>query len=139
MFTTSFGYMDVTIDVACRDTDVVFMHCSGYKTAENVATYLGRMCEPRYPSGIVAAFPIPEVIRGTNAFTLGVRSVNPAAQVNVFWTQTRFDSGIERDAADSLLDVGADLVAMHQDAPAILQAVDDPGRFRTFGNRFDIG
>ena len=137
IFTTSFGYMDATLDVARRNKDVVFMHCSGYKTSENVGNYFGRMYEPRYLSGIVAgkmtkanvigyvaAFPIPEVIRGINAFTLGVQSVNPQAEVRVVWTQTWFDPGIERDAADSLLDVGADVLAMHQDAPATLQAAE---------------
>ncbi len=142
VFTTSFGYMDATLDVAKRNKDVVFMHCSGYKTAENVGNYFGRMYEPRYLSGIVAgkmtkknvigyvaAFPIPEVIRGINAFTLGVRSVNPEAQVRVVWTQTWFDPGVERDAADSLLDVGADVLAMHQDAPATLQAAEARGAY----------
>lgn len=137
IFTTSFGYMDATLDVAAKNKDVIFMHCSGYKASENVGNYFGRMYEPRYLSGIiagkmtktntigyVAAFPIPEVIRGINAFTLGVRSVNPEAQVNVVWTQTWFDPGVERDAADSLLDVGADVLAMHQDAPATLQAAE---------------
>lgn len=138
VFTTSFGYMDATLDVARRYKDVVFMHCSGFKTAENVGNYFGRMYEPRYLSGMVAgamtkanvigyvaAFPIPEVIRGINAFTLGARSVNPKAEVRVVWTQTWFDPGIERDAADSLLDVGADVLAMHQDAPATLQAAEE--------------
>jgi len=137
IFTTSFGYMDATLDVARRFKDVTFMHCSGYKTADNVGNYFGRMYEPRYLSGIVAgkmtktniigyvgAFPIPEVIRGINAFTLGVRSVNPKAEVRVVWTQTWFDPGVERDAADSLLDVGADVLTMHQDAPATLQAAE---------------
>ena len=142
IFTTSFGYMDATIDVAKRNKDIVFMHCSGFKTAENVGTYFGRMYEPRYLSGIVAgkmtksniigyvaAFPIPEVIRGINAFTLGVRSVNPKAEVKVVWTQTWFDPGVERDAADSLLDVGADVLAMHQDAPATMQAAEARGAY----------
>ena len=142
IFTPSFGYMDATLDVARRNKDVVFMHCSGYKAAENVGNYFGRMYEPRYLSGIVAgkmtranvigyvaAFPIPEVIRGINAFSLGVQSVNPKAQVRVVWTQTWFDPGIERDAADSLLDVGADVLAMHQDAPATLQAAEARNAF----------
>jgi len=142
IFTTSFGYMDATIDVAKRNKDVVFMHCSGFKTADNVGTYFGRMYEPRYLSGIVAgkmtkknvigyvaAFPIPEVIRGINAFALGVQSVNPNAEVKVVWTQTWFDPGVERDAADSLLDVGADVLAMHQDAPATLQAAEARGAY----------
>ncbi len=142
IFTTSFGYMDATLDVAKRFPNVTFMHCSGYKSSDNVANYFGRMYEPRYLSGIVAgkmtkknvigyvaAFPIPEVIRGINAFTLGVRSVNPDATVKVVWTQTWFDPGIERDAADSLLDVGADVLAMHQDAPATLQAAEARGAY----------
>jgi basic membrane protein A len=142
IFTTSFGYMDATIDVAKKNPNVIFMHCSGYKTAENVGTYFGRMYEPRYLSGIVAgkmtqkniigyvaAFPIPEVIRGINAFTLGVRSVNPEAEVRVVWTQTWFNPGTERDAADSLLDVGADILTMHQDAPATLQAAEARGAY----------
>ncbi len=142
IFTTSFGFMDATIDVAKRNPEIIFMHCSGYKTAKNVGTYFGRMYEPRYLSGIIAgkmtksniigyvgAFPIPEVIRGINAFTLGVRSVNPKAEVRVVWTQTWFDPGVERDAADSLLDVGADILAMHQDAPATLQAAEARGAY----------
>ena len=100
------------------------------------------MYEPRYLSGIVAgemtktniigyvaAFPIPEVIRGINAFTLGARSVNPKAEVKVVWTQTWFDPGVERDAADSLLDVHADVLAMHQDAPATMQAAEARGAY----------
>lgn len=142
IFTTSFGFMDATINVAKRFKDVIFMHCSGYKTAENVGTYFGRMYEPRYLSGIiagsmtksniigyVAAFPIPEVIRGINAFTLGVRSVNKDAIVKVVWTQTWFDPGTERNAAESLLDVGADVLAMHQDTPATLQAAENKGKY----------
>jgi len=142
IFTTSFGYMDPTIEVASKFPDVVFMHCSGYKTAPNVGTYFGRMYQPRYLSGViagkmtksnvvgyVAAFPIPEVIRGINAFTLGVRSVNPDAVVKVVWTQTWFDPAKERDAAESLLDVKADVITMHQDTPAALQAAEKRGAF----------
>lgn len=142
IFTTSFGYMDPTIEVASKFPEVVFMHCSGYKTADNVGTYFGRMYEPRYLAGVVAgkmtksnvigyvaAFPIPEVIRGINAFTLGARSVNPEAVVKVVWTQTWFDPAKERDAADSLLDVKADVITMHQDTPAPLQAAEKRGAF----------
>lgn len=128
VFTTSFGYMDPTITVAEQYPDVVFEHCSGYKTADNVATYFGRIYQPRYLSGLVAgsmteenvigyvaAFPLPEVIRGINAFTLGVREVNPEAEVRVVWTNTWYDPVIEREAAEALLDQGADLIAQHQD------------------------
>lgn len=142
IFTTSFGYMDPTLEVASKFPEVVFMHCSGYKTADNMGTYFGRIYQPRYLSGMVAgkmtksniigyvaAFPIPEVVRGINAFTLGVRSVNPDAVVKVVWTQTWFDPAKERDAAESLLDVKADVITMHQDTPAPLQAAEKRGAF----------
>lgn len=128
VFTTSFGYMDPTIAVAEQYPDVIFEHCSGYKTADNVSTYFGRMYQPRYLAGLVAgsmtednfigyvaATPIPEVIRGINAFTLGVRAVNPDAEVHVVWTNTWYDPVKEREAAVALLDEGADIIAQHQD------------------------
>jgi basic membrane protein A len=142
IFTTSFGYMDPTINVAKRNPNVVFMHCSGFKTANNVGTYFGRMYQPRYLTGIVAgkmtksnvvgyvaAHPIPEVIRGINAFTLGVRSVNPKAKVHVVWTQTWYDPAKEREAAESLLDVKADVIAQHQDSPGPQQAAEKRGHY----------
>jgi len=142
IFTTSFGYMDPTINVAKRNPDVVFMHCSGFKTAENVGTYFGRMYQPRYLSGIVggrmttanklgyvAAHPIPEVIRGINAFARGVRSVNPDATVHVVWTQTWYDPAKEREAAESLLDTGCDVIAQHQDTPGPQQAAQKRGKY----------
>lgn len=142
IFATSFGYMDPVINVAQKYPDVVFLHCSGYKTAENAGTYFGRIYQPRYLSGIaagyktesniigyVAAFPIPEVIRGINAFTLGVRSVNPDAKVRVVWTNTWYDPAAEKDAAISLLEAGADVIAQHQDTPGPQQAAQEKGAF----------
>lgn len=142
IFATSFGYMDYVINVAKRYPDVVFMHCSGYKTAENVGTYFGRMYQPRYLTGLiagmktesnligyVAAHPIPEVIRGINAFTLGVRAANPEAEVKVVWTNTWYDPAAEKEAALSLLDAGADVIAQHQDTPGPQQAAQERGAF----------
>jgi basic membrane protein A len=77
--------------------------------------------------GYVAAFGIPEVVRGINAFTLGVRKVNPDASVKVVWTNTWFDPQKERQAADALLDGGVDVTAQHQDSPATLQADEAKG------------
>ncbi len=138
--TTSFGFMDPTINVAKDFPETTFVHISGYKTAENVGTGFAKIEEPRYVSGqiagamtksnklgFVAAFPIPEVIRGINAFTLGVRKVNPAATVKVVWTSTWFDPQKERAAADALLDDGVDVTAQHQDSPATLQAAEARG------------
>jgi basic membrane protein A len=150
IFTTSFGFMDPTLEVAKRFPNVVFEHCSGYKTSKNMGNYFGRFYQGKYLSGIVAgamtksniigyvaAHPIPEVIRGINAFTLGVHEVNPKAVVKVVWTQTWFDPGLERNAADSLLDVGADVLSMHQDTPATLQAAEARGKY-AIGNDSDM-
>lgn len=140
IFGTSYGYMDSMYKIAQKYPDVVFMHCSGFKRAKNMGTYFGRMYQARYLSGIVAgsmtksnilgyvaAFPIPEVIRGINAFTLGARSVNPKVQVRVVWTKTWYDPATEKEAAKSLLDVGADVLTQHQDSPATQEAAQEAG------------
>lgn len=135
IFATSFGYMDAVIKVAKRHPDVVFMHCSGFKTEKNAGTYFGRDYQARYLAGIVAgknsksgklgyvaAMPIPEVIRGINAYTLGALSVNPNAKVKVVWTNTWYDPAKEKEAAKSLLEQGVDVMAQHQDTPGPVQA-----------------
>ena len=142
IFTTSFGYMDPTINVAKDFPETVFIHISGFKTADNVGTGFGKIEEPRFVSGqiagamtetnligYVAAFPIPEVIRGINAFTLGVREVNPEATVRVVWTNTWFNPQQERAAAEALLDAGADVIAQHQDTPGPQLAAQERGVF----------
>ena len=131
IFATSWGFMDPTLELAGENPDVVFEHCSGYKMAANMSNYFGRIYQARYLTGIVAgrmttanqigyvaAFPIPEVIRGINAFTLGVRSVNPTATVEVMWTETWYDPTVEGDTADSLMAAGCDVLAQHQDSTA---------------------
>jgi basic membrane protein A len=140
VFTTSFGYMDPTLTVAGEFPNVYFEHCSGYKSADNMGNYFGAMEEARYLSGMVAgsvtksnvlgyvaAFPIPEVVRGINAFTLGVRAVNPKAVVKVVWTSTWYDPAKERAAAESLLDAGADVLAQHEVSPATGEAAEARG------------
>nr|MQY76529.1 BMP family ABC transporter substrate-binding protein [Spirochaeta sp.] len=140
IFATSFGYMDPMVEVAQEFPDVYFEHCSGYKTADNMATYFGRIYQPRYLAGIVAgkmteknqigyvaAFPIPEVIRGINAFTRGVRSVNPGAEVRVVWSNTWYDPVKEREAAVALLDAGVDIITQHQDTTEPQKAAQERG------------
>lgn len=142
IFATSYGYMDQTAAAARQFPEVIFMHCSGHKTAPNMGTYFGKMYQARYLSGLVAgkmtetdligyvaAHPIPEVIRGINAFTLGVRKANPGAKVRVVWTYTWFDPPKERQAAVSLLEVGADVIAQHQDTPGPQQAAEEAGKY----------
>jgi basic membrane protein A len=137
---TSFGYMDPMLETAGKYPDACFQHASGYKTADNMGNFFGAMEEARYLSGIaaakasatgklgyVAAFPIPEVIRGINAFTLGARSVNPSATVQVSWTSTWFDPAVEKEAAESLLQAGVDVLGMHQDTTATGEAAQEAG------------
>lgn len=142
IFTTSFGYMNPTLKVARQFPDVNFVHSTGYKTAKNVAVTNARFYEARYLSGIVAgkmtesnvvgyvgAFPIPEVLQGINAFTRGIRSVNPDAEVRVIWVNSWYDPGKERDAALALLGQGADIITHHTDSPATVQAAEEQGKY----------
>ena len=140
IFATSFGYMDPVIKVAAKYPNVVFMHCSGYKVAKNVGTYMDRDYEGRYLGGVaaakyvknnlvgyVAAYPIPEVVRCINAFTLGAQSVNPKIKVKVVWTNTWYDPAAEKAAAVSLINAGAGFITMNQDTPAAMQAANEKG------------
>jgi basic membrane protein A len=131
IFTTSFGYMDPTIAVAKKYPNVKFEHCSGFKLAPNVSNYFGAMEEAKYLSGMAAAsvskkdfmgsvlaFPIPEVVRLTNAFLLGAQEVDPKARMKVIFTNSWFDPQAEKSAAESLIDAGADLLSQDVDSPA---------------------
>ncbi len=142
IFATSFGYMDYVEKVAKEYPDIKFLHCSGYKTADNMSNYFGRIYQARYLSGIVAglktesnkigyvaAYEIPEVIRGINAFTLGVRSVNEDAKVLVRWTHTWYDPAKEKEAAKALLDEDVDVIAQHQDTAGPQQAAEEAGKY----------
>ncbi len=142
IFTTSFGYMDPTIEVAARYPGVTFMHCSGYKRAQNVGTYFGKMEQAKYLTGLVAGkmsksgkvgyvapHPIPEVVRFIDAFTLGVRAARPDATVRVVWTNSWFDPGKEREAALAMLDVGADVIASGADSTAHITAAAERGAY----------
>jgi len=141
IFTPSFGYMEPTLKVAKDHPEVKFESVTGYKTAPNVAAVNARYYEGRYLSGIaagrmtksnvagyVAGFPIPEVLQGINAFTLGLRSVNPQAQVKVVWLNTWFDPGKERDAAMALMDQGADVLSFHSASTAVMAAAQERGK-----------
>ena len=140
IFTTSFGFMNPTLKVAKRFPKVKFEHATGYKRSDNLATYSARFYEGRYISGIiagkisktnrigyVASFPIPEVVRGINAFFLGARSVNPDIAISIVWVNTWYDPGKESNAAKALIDQGADIIAQHTDSPAPLQVAQNRG------------
>ena len=150
IFTTSFGYMEPTLKVAKRFPDVKFEHATGYKQADNVATYSARFYEGRYVQGQIAAkisksgiigyiasFPIPEVVRGINAFMLGAQSINSDMKVKVVWAYTWFDPPKEADAAKVLMDQGADIITQHTDSTAAIQAAADRG-IKAFGQASDM-
>ncbi|MET0311916.1 MAG: BMP family ABC transporter substrate-binding protein [Burkholderiaceae bacterium] len=141
IFTPSFGYMEPTLKVAKDFPGVKFESVTGYKAAPNVATSNARYYEGRYLAGIaagrmtktnsagyVAGFPIPEVLQGINAFTLGMRSVNPKAQVKVVWLNAWFDPPREREAAMTLFNQDVDVIAFHTGSTAVMTAAQERGR-----------
>lgn len=140
VFTTSFGYMISTEGVAKNNTQVKFENSSGNRTAENLAGYATRAYQPRYLAGLiagkmspsgkigyVAAHPIPEVIRGINAFTLGVRKANPNAEVEVQWTGSWHNPEKEKRIATKLVAAGSDLLAHHTDSSTIAEFAEANG------------
>ena len=141
IFTPSFGYMEPTMAVARDFPNVRFESITGYKTAANVSVANARYYEGRYLAGIaagrvtqshlagyVAGFPIPEVLQGINAFTLGMRSVDPQAQVKVIWLNIWFDPAAERDAAMTLFNQGVDVIAFHTGSNAVMIAAQERGK-----------
>ena len=139
IFTPSFGYMEPTLKVAREFPDVKFESITGYKTAPNVAVANARYYEGRYLAGIaagrmatqagyVAGFPIPEVVQGINAFTMGMRSVNPKATLRVVFLGEWFNPPRERDAAMSLMNQGVEVLAFHTASTAVMAAAQERGK-----------
>ena len=141
IFTPSFGYMEPTLKVAKEFPNVKFESVTGFKTAPNVAASNARYYEGRYLAGIaagrmtqtnvagyLAGFPIPEVLQGINAFTLGMRSVNPKATVKVVWLNAWFDPPKEREAAMALFNQDVDVIAFHTGSTAVMAAAQERGK-----------
>jgi simple sugar transport system substrate-binding protein len=150
IFTTSFGYMESTLKVAKRHPNVRFEHATGYKRSDNVSTYSSRFYEGRYvigqiagqlsktgKAGYVASFPIPEVMRGINAFLLGAQSVNPDFRLKVIWVDSWFDPDKEAAAAKKLLDQGVDVLTQHTDSTAVIQIAEE-NKVHSFGQASDM-
>ena len=140
IFATSFGYLEPALKVAAEFPAVKFEHAGGYKTAANLATYNARYYEARWlagwlagrqsktgVAGYVAGFPVPEVVQGLNAFTLGMRAANPKAEVRVVWLNAWFDPAREREAAMALVNQGADVLSNHSGSPAVAQVAEEKG------------
>jgi basic membrane protein A len=142
IFATSFGFGDAMEKVAKDFPDVYFEHATGYKTAPNLRVYEGRFYEDAYLAGIlagkmtksnvlgfVASFPIPEVLRNINAYTLGAQSVNPKVKTKVVWVNSWYDPPKETEAAKSLIDGGADVLLQNTDSTAVLQGAEARGKY----------
>lgn len=140
IFTTSFGFMDETIEAAARYPDVIFAHCSGFKRAPNSATYMADFYQVYYLNGLMAgaltksgkvgyvgAFPIPELKRHINAFTIGVREANPNAEVHVRWIYEWFNPAAAKEAAEALIAEGCDVFAFTEDSPTVVQVAAENG------------
>ncbi len=151
IFTTSFGYMDPTINIAAKFPDVKFEHATGYKQADNVSVYSARFYEGRAIQGhiagkmtksnivgYIASFPIPEVIRGINSAYIHAKKVNPDVEFKIIWAYTWFDPAKEADAAKVLIEQGADVVLQHTDSTAPQAAAQDAGNVITFGQASDM-
>ncbi len=147
---TTFGDMNNTIKVARNFPDTYFEICSGAQRADNVATYLARFYEGRYVTGriagavtqtdtigYIASYPIPEVIRGINSFTLGLRRVNTNATVKVIWVNSWSDPELEGDAAKTLIDLGADVLVQHTGSAVPTQMAEAHGVW-AFGQASDL-
>jgi simple sugar transport system substrate-binding protein len=140
IYATSFGYLESALRVAAEFPAVKFEHAGGYKMAPNLGTYEARFYEGRWlagylagrssrtgVAGYVAGFPVPEVVQGINAFTLGMRAADPKATVRVLWLDTWFDPPKEREAAIALVNAGADVLTYHSASPAVPQAAQERG------------
>ena len=142
IFATSFGYMEPMLKVATEFPDVKFEHATGYKTAPNMRIYDSSFYQDAYLAGIIAgkmsktgtigfvgSFPIPEVLRNINAFTLGAQTVNPKIRTKVVWVSTWFDPPKEGEAAQSLINGGADVLLQNTDSTAVLQTAEKNGKY----------
>ncbi|PIE06451.1 MAG: BMP family ABC transporter substrate-binding protein, partial [Rhodobacterales bacterium] len=151
IFTTSFGYMDPTLEVAAKFPNVKFEHATGFKTAENVSNYSARFYEGRAVQGTIAgrvtksniigyiaSFPIPEVVRGINSAYIHAKKVNPDVEFKIIWAYTWFDPAKEADAARALIEQGADVILQHTDSTAPQAAAQEAGNVYTFGQASDM-
>lgn len=151
IFATAFGYQPFTQEVANENPDLHFFGITPtIAPADNILNFYGKLWDGRYLTGLVAgamtetnvigfvaAHPIPTVVAGINAFTLGVREVNPDAEVRVVWTLSWFDPPAEKQAAVALVEAGADVVAQHQDTPSPVQGAAEGGAW-AIGSESDM-
>ncbi|HJV61294.1 MAG TPA: BMP family ABC transporter substrate-binding protein [Albitalea sp.] len=142
IFGTTFGYMDYMLKVAADNPDVKFEHATGYKSAPNLRAYDSRTYEGAYMAGVIAggmtksnvlgvvgSVPIPEVVRNIDSFTMGAQSVNPKIKTKVVWVNEWVNPPKEAEAAQSLINAGADVLMQNTDSSAVLQTAEKAGKY----------
>ena len=147
----SFGYMDYLDEMAKQYPDVTFLHCGGYVNEDNYYDFLGRQYESRFLAGIVAgatsktgklgyvaAYEMPEVIRQINAYTLGAQLVNPDIEVQVAWTHTWDDASVEKEAGQTLINSGCDILTCHETTSASLMPAEENPDVYAIGYTTDV-
>ncbi len=150
IFTTSYGYMDQTLQVASEFPDVKFEHCTGFKRADNVSTYNSKFHEGRAVLGTIAgkmsktgtlgylgSYKVPEVVLGVNSFALAAQKQNPDATVKLVLIDSWFDPPKEAAATETLINLGCDIVTTHTDSPGPLQILEQKG-LHGFGQGADM-
>ena len=141
VLTTSFGFMDGTLNAAKKYPNIIFGHASGFKRNKNMFTYMADFYQIYYLNGLMAgaltktnkigyvgAFPIPEVKRHLSAYALGVRAVNPKATIHVRWLFSWFDPAKAKEATEALIASGADVFAFTEDSPTVIQVAAKKNR-----------
>lgn len=151
IFATSYGYLDYAIALGEKYPNVKFLHAGGLKTSANVGTYFANSDDAMYLSGMaaggttktdklgfVAAFPIPQVLRSINSFTMGAQAVNPKATTRVVWTGGWLNPAKEAESANALADAGVDVIGEQIDSPITLAKTAQKRKIYVVGKDVDV-
>lgn len=151
IFATSYGYLDYAIGLGKKYPKVAFLHAGGLKLGDNVGTYWANSDDAMYLAGMAAgavsksgklgfigAFPIPQVVRSINAFTLGAQAVNPKATTTVVWTGGWLLPPKEAEATNSLIDAGVDVIGEQVDSPMTIAQTAEKRGIHVIGKDVDV-
>ena len=151
IFATSYGYLDYAIGLGKKYPKVTFMHAGGLKLGDNVGTYWANSDDAIYLAGMaagavtksgkvgfIAAFPIPQVVRSINAFTLGAQAMNPKVTTTVVWTGGWLDPAKEAEASNSLIDAGIDVIGEQVDSPITIAQTAEKRGIYVVGKDVDV-
>lgn len=151
IFATSYGYLDYAIALGKKYPKVSFMHAGGLKLGDNVGTYWANSDDAIYLAGMaagsvtksgklgfIAAFPIPQVVRSINAFTLGAQAVNPKVTTTVVWTGGWLNPAKEAEASNSLIDAGVDVIGEQVDSPITIAQTAEKRGIYVVGKDVDV-